>query len=99
MSVTNLNPGMVDTRISRTWPWPARAVDRVGMALAGLPAVEVADVVVYLATAPETAGMSGRFYRGTTPARVPAEVYDRALGARLWTISEHLTTDPPAPAP
>lgn len=91
VTITNVNPVLVRSGISRTWPWPARLLDRAIMALRGLPAEEGAEPVVYLATAAEVDGVSGRFYQRARPAAVPAAVADRDLGARLWRLSEELT--------
>lgn len=91
VTVTYVNPVLVRSGISRTWPWPARLLDRAMMAVRGLPAEEGAEPVVYLATAPEVAGVSGRFYKRAHPAAVPAAVADPDLGARLWRLSEDLT--------
>lgn len=90
VTITNVNPVLVRSGISRTWPWPARLLDRAMMALRGLPTEEGAEPVVYLATAAEVDGVSGRFYQRARPAAVPAAVADPDLGARLWRLSEEL---------
>lgn len=92
VTVTNVSPGLVRTGISRTWPAPARWLDRVQMAVVGLTAEEGAEPVLYLATAPELEGVTGQFYRRFRPARPPAGTFDRYLAERLWRLSEQLTS-------
>lgn len=49
-----------------------------------------ADTIVFLATAPEVAGVSGRYFanrREKTPSR---EAQDPEIARRLWEVSTHL---------
>lgn len=81
VTVVNLNPGLVSTDVSRTWPTPLRTLDRLVQAVAGVPAEEGADDVTWLATTPV---LPGPFVRDTGAVRVPRSTYDPGLGDRVW---------------
>jgi NAD(P)-dependent dehydrogenase (short-subunit alcohol dehydrogenase family) len=49
------------------------------------------EAIYYLAAAPEMANVSGRFFHLTIEERPAAHALDRALGKRVWRISEALT--------
>lgn len=61
------------------------------MRLIGTPAAKSARTAVYLATSPEVAGTTGRYFFKGKPARSKPVTYDREVAARLWAISEQLT--------
>ncbi len=46
---------------------------------------------IYLASAPEMEGVSGKYFENQKPARSSTVSYDTALQERLWKISENLT--------
>ena len=48
------------------------------------------EAIYYLAAAPETAAVTGRFYNLTIDERPAPWALDRELGARVWNVSEHL---------
>lgn len=47
--------------------------------------------IVRLATAPEFANASGKYFDRDREARASADAYDEQLAAELWTLSEELT--------
>ena len=49
------------------------------------------DAVYYLAAAPEMAGVSGKFFNQTIEEKPAPHALDRAVGKRIWSISEALT--------
>ncbi|MHB1317327.1 MAG: SDR family NAD(P)-dependent oxidoreductase [Anaerolineae bacterium] len=49
------------------------------------------EAIYYLAAAPEMAGVSGRFFNLTIDEVPARHALDRALGRRVWEISESLT--------
>ena len=49
------------------------------------------DAVYYLAAAPEMAGVSGKFFNQTIEEKPAPHALDRALGRRIWLISDALT--------
>ncbi len=52
---------------------------------------EGAATSVYLASSPEVAGVSGRYFVDCRPVKSSPASYDREAAARLWAISEELT--------
>jgi retinol dehydrogenase-14 len=49
---------------------------------------------VYVVSAPELAGVTGRYFVGRTPTRSSPRSYDLAVAARLWQISIDLLASP-----
>ena len=85
-----LHPGVVATAIFRDTPLWLRA----GLALARpfiLGAAQGADTVLYLATAPEVAEVSGRYFEQRKPVQSSSVSYDTEVARRLWEVSEALT--------
>jgi NAD(P)-dependent dehydrogenase (short-subunit alcohol dehydrogenase family) len=81
-----LHPGVVATDIWRRLPGPLRWLITRFM----ISPEEGARTTIFCATAPELAGVSGRYYdrrRESTPSLV---AQDDALAARLWEESERL---------
>jgi NAD(P)-dependent dehydrogenase (short-subunit alcohol dehydrogenase family) len=64
----------------------------IGLAqrVAAIGAEEGAQTSVYLASAPELAGVSGMYYEKRRPVAPSPEAQDTAAAARLWQISEQL---------
>ena len=53
-----------------------------------------ADTVLWLATAPEAATVTGKMFTKRTEIKTPGQGSDPAARRRLWTESEALTTEP-----
>ncbi len=51
-----------------------------------------AQTVVYLASAPEIEGVSGKYFHDLKPERSSKLSYDKDLAARLWAVSEEITS-------
>jgi NAD(P)-dependent dehydrogenase (short-subunit alcohol dehydrogenase family) len=85
-----LHPGWVANGFGKDNGWKGRLLQ----AAAGLFALSPeagARTVVYLASSPEAAGVSGRYFaREKAVASSPAS-YDEAAARRLWEVSEQLT--------
>jgi NAD(P)-dependent dehydrogenase (short-subunit alcohol dehydrogenase family) len=62
--------------------------------LIGRSAEDAARTAVFLATAPEMRGISGRYFSHGRPSRSKRVSYDPVVAARLWAISEQLTQIP-----
>jgi NAD(P)-dependent dehydrogenase (short-subunit alcohol dehydrogenase family) len=83
------SPGFVATRFGDQ-AGGLRAIGlRLGKLFAGT-AEAGAETLVYLATSPEVAGVSGEFFYRCRPQAVTREACDDALAQRLWRESEHL---------
>ncbi len=86
-----LHPGLVATAIFRDAPLWMRA----GLALARpfiLRSERGADTVLYLATDPEVAEVTGRYFEQRKPVQSSPLSYDTDVARRLWDVSEALTT-------
>lgn len=86
-----LHPGVVMTNIFRGSGVVVAAIVRVLGRMLMLSPADGAATSVYLASSPEVAGVTGKYFvkcREETPAPAAA---DAAAAARLWEISERLT--------
>jgi NAD(P)-dependent dehydrogenase (short-subunit alcohol dehydrogenase family) len=90
ITVNAVHPGFVASNFGMDGP----AIVRLGMPLAQKLAVSTergAQTVIYLATAPEVEGISGRYFVKCKPVASSPASYDRAAARRLWEIGEQLT--------
>ena len=86
-----LHPGVVSTALFRHLPpWLGTAV-KIARPLLLTPA-QGADTVVYLAAAPEVAGVSGRFFERREVVESSPVSQDEDAALRLWEVSEALTS-------
>ena len=83
-----LHPGVVRTGIFRNLPRWMRFVLASPLVLSP---EEGADTLLYLATAAEVAGVSGRYFVRRKPVRSSRAARDAAAARRLWQASEALT--------
>jgi hypothetical protein len=65
--------------------------------LVALTPEQGARTLIYLASSPEVAGVTGRYFVKEKPAASSAASHDQTVAQRLWHISEELT-ELPAPA-
>jgi NAD(P)-dependent dehydrogenase (short-subunit alcohol dehydrogenase family) len=81
-----LHPGLVSTgfgaRNGRLWSLLYVLINAVGRSPA-----QGADTVLYLAGAPEVAGVSGQYFYERQAQRTSAASYDVAAAQRLWAVS------------
>ena len=83
-----LHPGVVATGIFRDLPRWLRVVFTSPLVLSP---EKGADTLLYLATAPEVAEVSGLYFVRRKPARASRVSRDPAVARRLWEASEALT--------
>jgi NAD(P)-dependent dehydrogenase (short-subunit alcohol dehydrogenase family) len=50
-----------------------------------------AETSIYLASSPEVANMSGKYFKKKRPIKSSKESYDESVAKRLWDVSEKLT--------
>lgn len=81
-----LHPGVVDTNLGRDYSGLPRTVSRGGLSWA-----EGAQTSLYLATAPEVAGVTGRYFRDEAETRPSSTAQDETLARRLWDVSVELS--------
>lgn len=90
VTINIVNPGLIRTNLGRD----ARGGFRLFLA-AMQPfmksAARAAEDVMYLATSPRLAGVSGQFFTSQKPTRTSPESYDAGATERLWRLSEQLT--------
>jgi len=85
-----LHPGFVSTGLGqRDNGWLALAV-RLVMVLRAKPAETGAETIVYLASAPDVADVSGQYFYDCRPAVPTAEARDGDSARRLWAESLRL---------
>jgi hypothetical protein len=53
-----------------------------------------AETVVYLAWSPEIEGVTSKYFHDKEAKKSSARSYDPQVAARLWRVSEHLTSEP-----
>ena len=84
VTVNAYHPGLVASRFA----WNNGRLYRGGMRLVtrafGVSPEEGADTLVYLASAPELAGTTGRYFYERTAIRSSPLSYDRELARQLW---------------
>jgi retinol dehydrogenase 12 len=85
-----LHPGAVATGLGKNNGWWAARMVAALRPFFRTPE-QGADTVVYLASAPEVAGVTGRYFVDRRPKRSAAATHDAALAARLWDASAALT--------
>ena len=78
VTVNCLHPGVIDTKLLK--------VNFGG----GSPVTEGSRKLVYLATAPELATVSGKYFENNRPTRSAEISYDLDTRKRLWNVSEKL---------
>jgi NAD(P)-dependent dehydrogenase (short-subunit alcohol dehydrogenase family) len=86
-----LHPGLVGTAFASRGPTAIRILARLARPLLRSPA-KGAATSVYLASSPEVAAVSGRYFAGRRARRTSRESYDRGVAARLWQASEQLAS-------
>jgi retinol dehydrogenase-12 len=85
-----LHPGVIRSRLARGAPLPLRAGWSVASVFFGSPE-RGARTLVYLASAPEAAEVSGGYFVDSRPASPSAEAQDDDLAEGLWEASARLT--------
>jgi retinol dehydrogenase 14 len=85
-----LHPGVIRTRLGRGAPLPVR----IGWRVAGLFFTNPrkgSETMVYLASAPEVATVTGGYFVHSRQRNPSAQAQDDVLGEELWERSERLT--------
>jgi NAD(P)-dependent dehydrogenase (short-subunit alcohol dehydrogenase family) len=90
VTVNALHPGFVRTNIFRHPTWRAWLVRRAAD-LVALSPERGARTSVYLASSPDVAGISGRYFVKEKPATSSPQSRDRATATRLWELSREMT--------
>ena len=83
------HPGFVATRFGDSSGGVLSLATRLGKAFAISPE-KGAETIVYLASSPKVAGVSGEYFHQCRPATPTAEAQDEAAAQRLWLESARL---------
>jgi len=97
VTVNSLHPGFVRTGFFRQMKGWRGWVIRRSADLFAISPEQGARTTISLATSPEVAGVTGRYFVKEQPAASSAASQDQAVAQRLWRVSEELT-GMPAPA-
>jgi retinol dehydrogenase-14 len=88
VTVNGLSPGLTATSLSREFS----AFSRFVFKALGKKAEKGAAIVVYLASSPEVAELTGRYFQGMREVGSSAASYDRDVARRVWEMSNKLTS-------
>jgi len=93
VTVNCVHPGVFKSRLGQDdgrQSWFFRMLGLLGQYV--LPdAAQAAKQIVYLATSPAVADITGSYFAAMRPISSPPQTYDRAANARLWDLSATLT--------
>jgi retinol dehydrogenase 14 len=90
ITINCVNPGLIQTNLGRD----LRGATRLFIALMQpfmKSAEKAAEVIIYLASSPEVAGASGKYFVGKREGQAYPKPYDLAVVQRLWRMSEQMT--------
>jgi NAD(P)-dependent dehydrogenase (short-subunit alcohol dehydrogenase family) len=85
-----LHPGFVSTGLGQRDNPLLGLLVRLAMVLRAGPAEEGAETLVYLATSPEVAGVTGTYFCDCRPKTPSAQAQNDDIAARLWAESARL---------
>ncbi len=85
-----MTPGMVKTNIGQEEGWLYAFAKRLADAFGGKSPEQGADTLVWLATAPELAEVSGKYFQNRQELPLEGAAGDAELAARLWQASARL---------
>ncbi len=91
VTVNALNPGLVRSNFGLNNPGPAGLLKRLMNTLIGVSPEEGAKTSLYLATAPEVEGVTGKYFEKCKPIESSPISYDKDAAQHLWQISAELT--------
>ncbi len=86
VGVNGLHPGVIATELARDYPAPIRLIAKWFFK----SPEQGARTSLYLATAPEAAGISGRYFADAKEKKPGKSALDEALAERLWAETELL---------
>jgi len=91
VTINAMHPGEVRTNIGMNNEWLYRWHKRYLLWWMLKEPDISGEAIYYLAAAPEMQEVSGRFFNQTIDEKPAPQALDRALGKRVWRISEELT--------
>jgi retinol dehydrogenase 12 len=97
ITVNTLHPGWVATGFASNNGWRGRAIQLAARWFALTPE-QGAQTIIYLASSPDVAGISGQYFIRERPVASSAASYDEAAAKQLWQVSTELTQPAPVRA-
>jgi NAD(P)-dependent dehydrogenase (short-subunit alcohol dehydrogenase family) len=91
VTVNAMNPGLVATNVGNSAGGVAEKIKGLVDKVAGLTPEEGAQTIIYLATSPDVAGVTGRYFVKEQSVPSSKTSYDLDFGRQLWSVSEELT--------
>jgi len=85
-----LHPGFVATRFGNDSGGIVRAVLKVAKPIGAISPEEGAQTIIYLASSPKVAEISGDYFYECKPATPTAEARNDDDARRLWEISQQI---------
>jgi NAD(P)-dependent dehydrogenase (short-subunit alcohol dehydrogenase family) len=94
VTVNAMAPGGVVTNFCRNNGWVSWAKHVTAHILARnlIGPTKAAETILYLATSPEVAGVTGKYFFENKPIESSPASYDTESARRLWEISERMTS-------
>jgi NAD(P)-dependent dehydrogenase (short-subunit alcohol dehydrogenase family) len=86
-----LHPGVIASGFGQTYKGVFSVLVRLAKPFL-LSTEEGARTSIYVASSPEVAGVTGKYFDKCKPARSNAASYDEASWARLWQVSDAMTS-------
>jgi NAD(P)-dependent dehydrogenase (short-subunit alcohol dehydrogenase family) len=99
VTANSFTPGFVATRFGNEAGGLHAAFTRVAKLFFARTAQQGADTLVWLATSPEVATVSGEFFQNRRPGKQTADARNDDLAAKLWTESERIAAAAGGPLP
>jgi len=90
ITVNALHPGFVKSQLYRNFGIMTPLINTLA-GLFGKSAVEGAQTSIYLASSPEVANVTGKYFSDQEPRKTSPASYNLEAARRLWSVSEDLT--------
>ncbi|MGE0061831.1 MAG: SDR family oxidoreductase [Xanthobacteraceae bacterium] len=87
VTANSFHPGFVATRFGDQSGWWSALTIRFGKTFMALSEEKGADTMIYLASSPEVAGVTGEYFFERKRKQPTAEAQDDAIAERLWQVS------------
>lgn len=91
VTVNALHPGLVGTNLAMNNLGPLASLGRWVFRRFAISPEEGAQTIIYLATSPEVAGVTGKYFAQQQERPSSPASYDQTAQRRLWDMSERLT--------
>ncbi len=90
VTVNVLHPGLVASNFNNGTKGITHFIAGIVYFFAGISVEKGAQTTLYLATASQVEGVTGKYFANNQEKKSTRSSYDQALGQRLWKVSEQL---------